>query len=155
MLGKLGKWLRLLGFDAPCRPLAGVLEIEAYETEGRIPVTRNQRWCSHKGVLCLTSNEPAAQLRELLLELEIQPEEINFLSRCVACNQRLEGVSRNAVLGLVPDYVYDTSPVFSRCSVCGKVYWYGSHPGRMVERFQRLVEGTWLEGWAPGITKAQ
>jgi uncharacterized protein len=155
MLGKLAKWLRLLGFDAPCRPLTGIREIAAYETEGRIPVTRNRRWCGHKGVLCLTANEPAAQLRDLLLELEIEPKEIDFLSRCMTCNQRLEEVSRNAVRGFVPDYVFDTSPGFSRCGACGKVYWHGSHPARMVERFHRVVEGTGLDGWAPGSEKPE
>jgi uncharacterized protein len=155
MLGKLAKWLRLLGFDALCRLLAGIQEIAAYETEGRILVTRNQRWRGQKGVLCLTANEPAAQLRELLLTLGIEPEEIDFLSRCVTCNQRLEEVAREAVFGLVPDYVFETSKAFSRCGVCGKVFWHGSHPARMVERFHRLVEGTGLEEWVPGGKKAK
>ncbi|MHC1743824.1 MAG: Mut7-C RNAse domain-containing protein [Syntrophobacteraceae bacterium] len=149
MLGKLARWLRLLGFDVVCHSLSGDRDIDACEEEGRIPVTRSQRWCGHKGVVCITANEAPAQLRELLLKLEIEPEEIQFLSRCVVCNVRLERVSRSLCYGLVPDYVFETNLTFSRCVGCGKVYWRGSHPARMVGRLLGLVEGTRLEGWVP------
>lgn len=151
MLGKLARWLRLLGFDAPCRPLDGLEAITAQVAEGRIPVTRNHRWREIKGVLWLRCNETGGQLRELLLNLEIGPDEIDFLSRCVACSHKLEAVSRSAVLGLVPDYVFETSSTFSRCGHCGKLYWYGTHPSRMLDQFRCLVKGTRLEGWEPGV----
>ncbi len=148
MLGKLARWLRMLGFDAPCHPLSAA-DLAACEEEGRIAVTRNRRWCRHRRVLCLTANAPSEQLREILLQLAIQPDEIDFLSRCAVCNRRLETVPRQEVQGLVPDYVFETTQEFSRCAGCGRIYWYGSHPERMLERFRNLVAGTKLEGWAP------
>lgn len=57
-------------------------------------------------------------------------------------------------MGLVPDHVFETTVTFSRCERCGRVYWCGSHPARMVERFRGLAAGTGLEGWVPGVERA-
>ncbi len=151
MLGKLARWLRLLGFDTVCRRLTGCKDLDACEAERRVPVTRSQRWCGRKGVVCLAANETPAQLRELLLRLEIEPSEARFLSRCVVCNEELEEVPRDVCQGFVPDYVFATSEAFSRCIGCGRVYWRGTHPARMIERFLGVVEGTRLEGWVPRV----
>lgn len=151
MLGKLAKWLRLLGFDAAYRPLSDPGDLVVCEAEGRIPVTRSRRWCAREGVVCLDANDSPDQLRELLLRLEIEPEEIHFLSRCVQCNQLIERVSREVCVGLVPDYVLETGPAFSRCNVCGKIYWRGTHPARMIQWFVSFAKGTRLEGWIPEI----
>lgn len=138
MLGKLARWLRILGFDTLYGPLAGPWDILCRTTEGRIVLTRNRRWCGLEGVLCLSANDPMEQLTEAARRLSLQESDVNFLSRCAVCNHQIEKVSRLEAFGHVPDYTYETQSRFCRCPSCHRFYWAGSHPSRMRERLCSL-----------------
>jgi uncharacterized protein len=142
MLGKLAKWLRVLGFDARSERLMSQDQIEAYIRDGLHPITRNQRWCGRGGVLCVRANDPMAQLIEAIGSLPIKAEEVRPLRRCIRCNQLLENLSRDRALRYVPEYVFETNTVFHQCPNCLRVYWPGTHSKHMMERLRRGV------GWS-------
>lgn len=142
MLGKVAKWLRILGFDTRYERLQHEEQVDRYGREGFLLVTRNQRWRGHSGVFCTMLNAPMEQLRELVGRIPIFWGETRLLHRCILCNRLLERISRNEALGCVPDYVFETSTVFSRCPHCERVYWPGSHPERMMESLMRAL------GWS-------
>jgi uncharacterized protein with PIN domain len=50
----------------------------------------------------------------------------------------LEKVSREDVLSLVPEYVQVSYTEFSRCGLCGRIYWPGTHQGRMLALINEL-----------------
>ncbi|NSW85423.1 MAG: Mut7-C RNAse domain-containing protein [Syntrophobacteraceae bacterium] len=139
MLGKMAKWLRILGFDTLCRRLENQQQIDALRNRGYILVTRNRRWCSREGVFCPTTDDPAGQIRELLDSLAVSSEEFRPLHRCILCNQVLVPIARDQVFGQVPDFVYETSPAFYHCPACLKIYWSGSHSKRMMERVKSIT----------------
>ncbi|NPB09549.1 MAG: hypothetical protein GXO17_04270 [Thermodesulfobacteria bacterium] len=132
-LGRLVKWLRILGI--PC-------ELVSYRHPDEIPaesllLTRNRRLLSEKTLL-VPYDRVEDQLRFVFEKLpELRRLEAPF-RLCIRCNEPLEEVSREEVFGLVPDFVYETKERFRRCPSCGRVYWRGTHPSRMLSKLKQL-----------------
>jgi uncharacterized protein len=142
MLGKLAKWLRILGFDAHCGQLKDQDQVDAILRQGFLLITRNRKWSRKSGVFYLTANDPSEQLQEVVRRVSILPHEIRLLQRCVLCNYRLREMTREDAFGHVPDYVYEAHSSFHHCPRCQRVYWPGSHPKRVLQRIQQQL------GWA-------
>lgn len=139
MLGKMAKWLRILGFDTVCQRLETLADLERHRAEGRLIVTRNTRWRNRPGVVFLTENELSSQLRRLIREAAIEAEDVVLLARCIRCNSPLERVRKTRAVERVPDYVFATADVFLRCPDCARLYWRGSHTDRMLDQLQRMT----------------
>ncbi|WP_281247897.1 Mut7-C RNAse domain-containing protein [Desulfacinum hydrothermale] len=139
MLGRMAKWLRILGFDAVCRRVDTLADLEHHRAQGRLVVTRNTRWKQRPGVFFITADETPEQVRELVTELGIGPEEVRLFSRCLRCNAPLQTVPKASVAHQVPDYVYETVDLFSRCPACSGIYWRGSHSERMAKQLERMT----------------
>jgi uncharacterized protein with PIN domain len=141
MLGKLAKWLRIMGYDVlysnTCRD-EELARIAA--AEGRCLLTRDRELLSRfrlKHALFVRSVRVTDQLRELscVLDLACRPP---VFSRCTACNAEIHEVEREDVAEEVPEYVYLTSLHFYRCGGCRKVYWPGTHVARMEEQLREI-----------------
>ncbi len=141
MLGKLAKWLRVLGFDAPSMSLDDRIRVDSLLSEGTIPVTRREKFRDIEGVLFIRNDHQFEQLRELISSLSIGIDELRPFSRCSLCNAGLLQIPREAAFGAVPDYVLETASDFRRCPECARVYWPGSHRQKM---FDKLESAT---GW--------
>ena len=141
MLGRLAKWLRVLGFDAASMVLSGP-GMDSLLSQGLIPVTRAVKFRDIEGVLFIHGNHHREQLKELIASLRITIDELRPFSRCSLCNAELLRIPREAALGAVPDYVFETAPYFHKCRECAKVYWPGSHRQKMMDEMRELgVEG--------------
>ena len=134
MLGKLAKWLRILGFDARCERITSQVELDHLRRDGFTVVTRSRRWSTQGQVLLLEANDPSEQLHELITALGITREDLQPLTRCIRCNEPLRIIPRREALGAVPDYVYETQAEFHQCPGCNRIYWPGSHSKRMSDR---------------------
>lgn len=142
-LGRLAKWLRLLGFDA-------VLETECPPGrflercgQGRILLTRTRREiAAHPGLhpVFIRANDPFKQIGEVIRALGITACDLRPFSRCLRCNLPIEVISREEARGAVPDYVWATRPGFSRCPRCLRTYWAGTHTARSLERIKTLFD---------------
>jgi uncharacterized protein len=148
MLGKLAKWLRILGFDARYERLNSREQIDTYRQQGFLLVTRNRKWCGQTRVFCLTANNPMEQLRELILMVPVIQEDIRLLQRCVRCNEELREAAPDDVLGQVPDYVFEAHGSFYRCPSCLRIYWPGTHPVRMMQWFRQQMGWVMANGSA-------
>ena len=139
-LGKLAKWLRMLGFDTVyAANVTG--EKLVYFARGRILLTRTKRvWDMKidKERIFIISNHPFEQLREVVLALGIVKEDIRLFSRCILCNASIRRVDKNAVRGKVPDYIWETKDTFHTCGQCRRIYWSGSHIQRSRDILERL-----------------
>jgi hypothetical protein len=142
MLGRLARWLRLLGFDAAYDAdiSDAVLARRAFE-EGRVVLTRDRalpdEWRLPR-VLVLESEKPSEQLRELARSFPLRGAP-HLFSRCSRCNVPLEETSAEAVAAQVPHRILTGRPLFHRCPACGRIYWQGSH----VERIRRALNQIW------------
>lgn len=139
MLGKLAKWLRILGFDTRYERLDRPQQLEHYRKEGFYIITRKQRWMHQDHVYFLSSNDSMDQLKEVIAQIPIAFQEVRLLHRCIVCNHELERLPRDLAFGQVPDYIFETNILFFQCTKCSRVYWPGSHPKRMMERLQERL----------------
>lgn len=144
MLGRLARWLRLLGFDTLYDSnISNSRLIRIAKEQDRIILTRDTRLVKIKGIqnyLLINSNEPFQQLREVILTLKLK--DFLPLSRCVICNGRLTKVlDKNDIRDLVPDYVFYNFNNFLRCCDCGKIYWEGTHPEMFKEKLAQILDG--------------
>ncbi|MCB2192070.1 MAG: Mut7-C RNAse domain-containing protein [Deltaproteobacteria bacterium] len=134
MLGRLARWLRLLGYDAPV-----LKRIPAQAPPGEVLLTRRKAWQGRPGVVFITHDLLEDQLRQVLTELELTPDPARFFSRCLACNVTVQPLDRQDAAGRVPDYILDTAEGFTHCPDCGKVFWPGSHGKRAGERLAAIL----------------
>jgi uncharacterized protein with PIN domain len=142
MLGKLAKWLRVLGYDVVYLERAGEEEVLEKLQEGRTLLTRNRRarlWHGKGKIFMVHHNDPKIQLGEVVKGLRLGELEDAIFSRCLNCNRPLEAVEREEVREQVPDYIYQKEKEFRRCGDCGKVYWHGSHALRMRQQLKEIL----------------
>jgi uncharacterized protein len=132
MLVKLGKYLRILGFDAAWDPGLRTHElILMANREGRLFLTRNRR-LSHQypqaaQLLVLETDDPVEQLRRVTAERRLGEIAAPF-TRCIRCNVELEEVvDRESIRSRVHPNVFGRHTSFFRCPWCLTVFWNGSH----------------------------
>lgn len=134
-LGKLTKWLRILGYDTVY--YTGDIDrnfLRKGAGEGRVVLTRRRdmakrNYLGHMEVV-YTDNVPN-QIREIKDKLSLNIEPDNFLSICLECNQKLQPVTKSDVEGIVPVYVFETQESFRICPRCERIYWPGTHKDRI------------------------
>ena len=139
MLGKLARWLVLLGYDAKFAGVDGRSDLELLrqaQAEGRTFVTKDRRIPEVAGlpVIVLTGKDYEEQLRELALK----PDPAKLFSRCAECNVKLEALPREEALKLVPPKVRMLETPFWRCPTCGKLFWNGTHTDRIVAKLRSM-----------------
>jgi uncharacterized protein with PIN domain len=139
MLGRLARWLRILGFDAAYDGHARDEDlVRRALIEGRHVLTRDRalpvEW-RVGGIHLVASEELREQLRDVLAAFDLR-RAIRPFTRCSVCNTPLAPAARSDVRGRVPPRVLAAERDFRACPGCGRVYWRGSH----TERMRRVVE---------------
>lgn len=143
MLGKLAKWLRLLGFDTLYSNHSSDKEFLALAEEGRVLLTRNTALTGEGEpgkILLVQDNDPKIQLKEVIRLLSLETDPRSFFTRCTLCNGALEAVDPVDVYGKVPDYVWTAHDKFSKCAGCGRIYWPGSHLKASMSDIERILK---------------
>lgn len=133
MLGRLAKWLRVLGFDTLYSTSLDDPDLARLAlAEDRILLTRDTQLARRRRLRCLLvrSDDPREQLRQVVEELCL-PLPAEPLTRCLRCNELLADVDKTFVEARLPPYVRLTQEHFRRCAACGRVYWRGTHWERM------------------------
>jgi uncharacterized protein with PIN domain len=153
MVGRLARWLRLLGQDTLYFPsIEDRRLIKIAREENRILLTRDTRLVKMKGLhnfLLLRENDPFKQLKTVITTFDLVPyEQLSkdgfevhpcIHSRCSLCNSPLEDVPLEQARPFVPDYVYRTSDAMKKCSQCNKFYWQGTHREKLRKKLQEIL----------------
>jgi len=135
MMIRLGRWLRMAGYDVSNPGNADDPELlKLALKEGRTLITRDRglsEACARAGASCMLikSDKLEDQLREISgagIGLKMNP------SRCTVCNGPLVTADESTR----PEHLAD-EPAW-RCQSCGKTYWTGSHWKRIQQRFEDL-----------------
>ncbi len=141
-LGRLAKWLRILGFDTLYfnQDNLSSLIIQALR-DGRIILTRNQRLVRPSAVkiVLVKAETIREQIAEILKALNIQAEPEMMFSRCILCNEELVGVEKETIKDKVPEYVFKTQEDFITCPKCKRIYWQGTHWGNVVDTLKKIL----------------
>jgi hypothetical protein len=138
-LGRLARWLRMLGFDCAydeeC-PAAEIIEIAV--AERRVILTRNRHLLKNAHVThgyWVRATDPHRQTREVVDRLDLRSRFAPF-TRCMECNAEIVERPAAEVGDRVPPRARERATAFYQCVGCQRVYWEGTH----VERMRRLIE---------------
>lgn len=154
MLGRLAKWLRILGYDTVYEHLTDQLVLERIRQEDRILLSRDRELVALAGegrAYFVRNQRPLRQVAEVIRAFRLDPERY-FFTRCSLCNAPVEKVDKDRVGAEVPAYVLQSQEDFWRCPSCGQIYWRGSHFERAKAWLHRALtdRGDWPEEIPPG-----
>ena len=141
MVGRLARWLRILGFD--------VLYSNRYEddeilrigdAEDRLILTRDTRLVQRvdrRRVIFIEHDHYEDQVSQVLKALSLS--QFRIFSRCPECNDSLVRIDKESVFERVVPYVYLTQNEFAECPGCHRVYWSGTHTEAITSKLKRWI----------------
>ncbi|RLC86949.1 MAG: hypothetical protein DRI37_06660 [Chloroflexi bacterium] len=138
MLGKLARWLRLLGYDTLYLQDDDATIAQRARAESRILLTRDHDLAARRGlrVILIASQELESQLVQVMREAGALPSDTP--PRCMTCNVPLQDISPEEARESVPPYVAQTQHEFRRCPCCGRITWPATHWRGIQERLNRV-----------------
>ena len=140
-LGKLARWMRLLGFDTRWRnDYADSEVVRLGVEEKRIILTRDRRLLFHKVILYgfwIRTVNPEQQIREAMQRMGLA-QHIRPFQRCLDCNGPIRPVAKSAVIAKLEPLTRRYYDEFFQCEHCKRIYWKGSHYLNLIQRLEQL-----------------
>ncbi len=133
MLGKLTRWLRMLGHDVEyMRSTDDEGLMQKAKKENRILLTRDlglYQQAVARGVATFFVESPnqTANLASLSKRFKFKLEMDLSASRCPKCNGKIKEVSKVSVAEKIPLKTSFNYNKFWQCERCEQVYWRGAH----------------------------
>jgi uncharacterized protein with PIN domain len=143
MLSRLGKWLRIAGYDTSIVEEEGLSDLNVLDqalSENRLLITRDRHFLQMKKaapiLIYLRSNDFLSCREELNHHIPIDWLYAPF-SRCLNCNMPLERVIEESLKD-IPEKIRQQKNNFWFCSNCRKFFWEGSHTDKMLGELKLL-----------------
>ena len=141
-LGRLARYLRLLGFDCLYQ---NDYDDETVATiadrEQRTVLTRDRALLQRKIITrgyFVREVRPRLQVKEVLARFDLYRLVAPF-SRCIRCNGVLQVVDKQSIEARLEPKTRKYFDSFMRCSDCGQIYWQGSHHARSLHLIEELT----------------
>lgn len=141
-LGKLAKYLRLMGLDTLFFPhIEDNKLITIANEEKRIILTRDRLLSDRKNALVffLEPTDTKAQLKTLIDYYSLK-EQTALFSRCIVCNTPLQPIDKEKVIERLPEKVKRHFDLFEYCPTCDRIYWQGDHYRHMMEFLEQVLK---------------
>ncbi|MEM2320835.1 MAG: DUF5615 family PIN-like protein [Candidatus Bathyarchaeia archaeon] len=151
MLGKVARWLRMLGYDTKYANDLNDYEIlKIAADEKRIILTKDYqlfRKANANGIkaVFIEGRSHIEKLADLSRQLNIKLEIDIKKSRCPKCNSAIKPVNKESVKGKVPSSTHKIYNEFWICTGCGQIYWKGSHWNKInnsLDQAKRILLGS-------------
>lgn len=143
MVGRLCKWLRILGYDVKYFKETNRSEI-IYESlkERRIILTRDRNLSKKKAwdIILIKNDLLEEQILQLVKERGLEIEEERLFTRCTICNIEVKKIKKEEVKGKVPAYIYEVHDDFALCPRCKKIYWPGTHLDNVIATLNKIKD---------------
>ncbi|MCL5985699.1 MAG: Mut7-C RNAse domain-containing protein [Actinobacteria bacterium] len=144
MLGKLARYLRMLGIDIEYKSdYADDEIIKKALIENRWVLTRDTLLIKRREFargkikfIFINNDSVQEQLQQIFQYFKLE-RQLNF-ARCIVCNSELVKIDKKDVKDEVPEYVFLTQETFYKCNRCFKIYWSGTHVENMQKYFSEL-----------------
>ena len=146
MLGKLTRWLRMLGHNVKySNDLDDSQLIAIAKKEGRILLTRDLELYQHataKGIKAfyVKGQTEAEELARLSKKFRIKLDIDMATSRCPKCNTRVKAIVKEKVEDKVEKTTFSHYNAFWECPGCGKIYWQGAHWTRIRKTLETALK---------------
>ena len=142
-LGRLARYLRLLGFDCLYQ---NDYDDETVATiadrQQRTVLTRDRALLQRKIITrgyFVRAVHPRLQVKEVLARLDLYRQVAPF-TRCTRCNGGLQVVDKQAVEERLEPKTRQYFDAFRMCTDCGQIYWQGSHHARSLQLIKELTK---------------
>ena len=124
-LGRLAKWLRLLGYDTVVfSNQAGREMLRLAAAEDRIVLTRRKDMAERQfsgWLFLITGVDIASQLNDVIGKYSLKINQQKIFGICLTCNEKLYPVAREDVRDLVPLFVFENCAQYNQCPRCHNV----------------------------------
>lgn len=143
MLGKLSRWLCIMGFDAKySRNLDDDDIIIIARNEKRIILTKDvglykKALYRNLETYYVEGNTEQEKLADLSLKNGLKLELELSETRCPFCNKKLKRVNKKEVEHKLEKRTLGIYNDFWQCLECKKVYWHGSHWKKIFESIKK------------------
>jgi uncharacterized protein with PIN domain len=133
MLGKLTRWLRMLGHDVHYyRDSEDRKLVELAKLEKRVLLTRDlklyQQAVTHGvNAVLVEATDEAEKLADLANRFNFKLEIDLSSSRCPKCNTTIKAIAKESVIKKIPSATSTYYDDFWKCPGCGQIYWRGAH----------------------------
>jgi uncharacterized protein with PIN domain len=133
MLGKLTRWLRMLGHDIHYyRHTDDKILIEMAKTEKRFLLTSDLELyetavTQGAKAFFVTMADETERIASLAKHFGFDLKIDLSVSRCPKCNELIKTVSKKMVINKIPKMTSKNYNDFWKCQGCGKIYWQGAH----------------------------
>ena len=136
MLGRLAKWLRVMGFDTHYQPVYELETLAHLIRDGRYLLTRNRHIIDkYPDSVFIHSDHVKDQLLEIRDLGHLPAGASEWFIRCLNCNIHLKGTSLEDAREHIPEYVFHQNITSVRfCPSCGRFFWPGSHRNNMISQ---------------------
>jgi uncharacterized protein with PIN domain len=152
MLGKLSRWLRMIGYEATYLNDYGDKDLlSVAKRDALILLTSDEelyRTAIARGIECflVEGRTEAERLAALADRYKLNLRIDTTASRCPVCGSPLREIQKKDVEGSVPPATFKVYQTFWVCNspACGKIYWQGSHWKRIeqtLETARKILEG--------------
>ncbi|MFC1891510.1 Mut7-C RNAse domain-containing protein [Thermodesulfobacteriota bacterium] len=138
MLGRLAKWLRILGYDTHYQPFYQEPVMNQYIKEGRLLLSRHRSITEHYSKSFLIKADTVKnQLYEMRNSKFIKSARSMWLTRCLICNLPLQKATPETARDIIPEYVFNQNHKdFRFCGSCKRYFWPGSHRDRILNQLK-------------------
>jgi uncharacterized protein with PIN domain len=142
-LGRLARYLRLIGFDTLYQNNYDDETVATIaDQEQRIVLTRDrvllQRKIITRGYF-VREVRPRLQVKEVLARFDLY-RLVEPFSRCIRCNGDLQAVDKQTIEERLEPRTRQYFDSFRICTVCGQIYWQGSHHARSLRLIEELTK---------------
>jgi uncharacterized protein with PIN domain len=140
-LGKLARYLRMLGIDSIYTNDISNKELEQLAmSDNRILLSRNPFFSKISSISFyhITNEDPFRQFKQVAGHFKLS-HHIQPFTRCIICNGLLVKQSKKELENLLQPNTRNFFNEFWQCSFCGHIYWKGSHYERMKRTIERLM----------------
>lgn len=141
-LGKLAKYLRLMGVDTLFFPhIEDDALIAMANDQNRTILTRDRSLSQRKNasVFFLDSTDTQEQLKTLIKHYKLKEHSASF-SRCIVCNTPLQVIEKERIIERLPKKVQKYFDYFEYCPTCDRVYWQGDHYRHMMAYLDQVLK---------------
>ena len=145
MLGKLTRWLRMIGYEATYLNNAEDDELLSVAKRDSLTLLTSDRelyrTASGRGIdaFLVEGRTEAERLAGLAERYKLDLHIDTTVSRCPICGSPLREATKKEIEEVVPPATFKVYQSFWACTntACGKVYWQGSHWKKIEQTLQR------------------
>lgn len=133
MLGKLTRWLRMLGYDVKYSNKLDDSQLTMIaKKERRVLLTRDlklyrQATAKRVDAFYLQGEKEEEKLAEVARRFNIELDIDMTKSRCPKCNTTVKPISKGKIEGKVERKTFIHYDKFWQCPECRQIYWQGAH----------------------------